>query len=1300
MKRDFFSNHIGASSELTMIADIKPGLVPVRESISYASRLRRHLKMLSALRRSGLETDRGGLYVGPIDSLRTLQYVKWTLIDNDTKMLLAVNFDRPLEPYIRRIVDVAGPLLDTILCHCVGFEGENGEEGHFSDLGYHRFAEFPEKNQVEVELFAAASPNFSVDDADYFTELDAEIRRGKVRDAAIPYQKVYKKLTPDQLELRSVGQQLTKPHEKLRRSANDDPAAVLHQALSIIRTMHESSHLFPEFDDAGSETRDDFMYYRLTESLVQGFWDGIRRTLTPLFNAIGQQPPDRDEDLWIAIRSLLDNANELIGQLPIDPERKQFLLAMAGLLSDFREALDWFAKRPRPRVREPNLDPLPPESELQVPISFAPEHITHASLFLLRVDNASEAANFLHCINDRLFPAAPQTGKVYWTLSITDHGLEALEIPEEIRKAFPAPFREGMAARAGLLGDIDSNHPNEWEWPKSLAGYTIDPTSIDLIIQVQKSVDMGSCDPNFDDNDPTDSNHPLYETYQTLNSLAEANGVTLLGLEAMQRRPTDGGSPAGHLGFADGISQPGFDGDDDYEVMPDRPGEEPEKASTKRGDILLGREGSLDFPLNEPNKTYHHGEESRYERLKPPFLDGTFQVIRKISLDVKAFQGIQNNVDDGASNKPSAEEIQEKMFGRKKDGTPLVGPQEPGANNFNYSQDPEGTGCPLQSHIRRANPREKDTPRILRQGFSYGSFDHSKEEDRGLMFIAYNANIAEQFELIQRWMSGGNVTGIPSLHGDPLLAPVRPGSNRVFRYTDGTQVVKVELPDQPLAALRWGLYAFVPSKEGLHKLISMVGTDAVLVSEQAKFGAEVIEKRINSVPNDQKPDAWKILLEDRDHYRRDEREAVWAWIRETHNGVLDTGDDEYYGVLVGSVEGVNQVMLNSDESFSVREYWNRMKDSIGPQNLGFDENPIPISDPDPYTDAVKPGDYRIDADLINPFIAEYSLDEVFDDALKIADEIIDEIPIERQPVRKPTIGETPNSIPATSIKTLGRRIDLERFIDDVAAKLSVKWFGLPEGTEFLKIGGQENDEIPHCPQDLLNASFYVFGPAPAQNVKDKATKGLTPKIRLNLEEYSANVAAAPPYTLLEKLKNAQKDDPKHWSDQKIGEVLAGVTFGFVGPTPGSFLSVVYDWIDDERFWRVQQDLLSIAPNFTPELVESKLRGWVLQGMCHSPIPDMLYRRTVKDVRIGDQDVAKNRMVTFSIASAVADDANAKALLFGGDYWEKKKPTHACPGQKMGLYTIYGALTALMKRGRLKAEGPLTLRLDEEVTPTS
>ena len=1299
MSREFFSNHIGTSSELTMIADIRPGLVPVRESISYASRLRRHLKMLSAMRRMGIETDRGGLYVGPIDTLRTLQYVKWTLIDNDTKMLLTVNFDQPLESYIRDIVDIAGPLLDTILCHCVGFEGEDGEEGHYSDLGYHRFAKFPEKNQVEVELFAAASPNFTVDDADYFIEQDAERRRGKIRHGSSAKGPVYKKQTPDELDKHTVGQRLTTPREKLKASREDDAGAVLHQALNIIRTMYESEHLFPEENDAGVKVRDDFLYYRLTESLVQGFWDGLRQRVAPLLQGMGQPVPTDDEGLWNTIKAFLPNLLKALPSLPIDEEAKALLKTMAELLDEFQESLDWFAKRPEARWREPIHNNAPQDVDLQVPIAKRPKKITHACLALLRIESAPGAADFLREMNALLFPKDLDAQSVFWTLSITNKGLESLEIPASVRNRFPVPFREGMAARAGMLGDTDGNHPKDWDWPRTDDGHVIDESSIDIIVQMQTSDPTCTEKETFDDNNPASDGHPLNEAYCLLKERAEKHGVSLLGIEAMQRRPSKSGFARGHLDFADGVSQPGFCGEDGYTAGPEHPTDQAARAASMRGDILLGHENSLDTSLNTDTKTYHAGEQSRYERFEAPLLDGTFQVIRKTSLDVKAFNNVHNNVDVPDCDKPDLEEVQEKMFGRKKDGTSLfLKSPNPADNDFNFVGDQEGKVCPLQSHIRRANPRRTKTPRILRSGFSFGSFDHEKDEDRGLMFIAYNANIAEQFELIQRWISGGNITGISSLHGDPILAPVRPGSNRVFRYYKNDDVVRVELPDKPLATLRWGLYAFVPSKDGLLKLASLAGTDKPAISELAKFGEEVMKKRIYPVRGNQRADAWKILLEDRDHYRREEREAVWAWIREKHDGVYDTGDEKAYGILVGSAAGVTEVVQNDKEVYSVRDYWYRMKDSIGPQNLGFDKNPVAIKEADEYAAAVQPGDYDIDADLINPFIAQYPLEKVFADAMRHTENFIENVPIEKQPLRRPVIGDEPNDATVPGLKPLGKWLDLERLIEDVSANLSVDWFGLPSNGKLLRIGGphgnsKTKDTVPHCPYDLLNASYYVFGPSPSKNVEKNATNGLTPKIPFNLAEYSENLKKAPPNTLVEKLKDAQKQDPAHWTDQKIGEVLAGVTFGFVGPTPGSFLSVVYDWIDNKELWRVQQDFNNNASSVDAETVREALEPWVLRGMRGCPIPDMLYRRTVEDVQLGGKSIAKNRMVTFSIGSAIADDPGVEKLLFGGDYWTPKKPLHSCPGQRMGLYTIYGVLAAIFKSGRLRAEGPLTLRVE-------
>src|SRR6202007_3440427 len=48
------------------------------------------------------------------------------------------------------------------------------------------------------------------------------------------------------------------------------------------------------------------------------------------------------------------------------------------------------------------------------------------------------------------------------TLAFTWNGLRALGVSEDSLASFPDEFREGMAARADILGDIGSNSPRNW----------------------------------------------------------------------------------------------------------------------------------------------------------------------------------------------------------------------------------------------------------------------------------------------------------------------------------------------------------------------------------------------------------------------------------------------------------------------------------------------------------------------------------------------------------------------------------------------------------------------------------------------------------------------------------------------------------------------------------------------------------------------------------------------------------------------------------------------------------------------
>ncbi len=1244
MSKEIFSSHIGSSSELTILGKIMPGFVPGRFPITYAARLRLHLRLLGALRRNGLEGRRAGIYTGPIDALRTLQFVRWTLIDNDTRLLLAVNFDRPLEPYVRRIVDIAGPLLDTILCNCEGFLGRS------SDQGFHKFISFAMDNQAPVELFAASEPDVTADDADYFLQTDKLIRDWTIGN-------------PD-LEAKHASLKFKTPEKRLEDSAKTNPAALLDQGLNILQALYEYQQYYPTSDHEGRASRDDLLYYRLAQSLTPGFW---RRLLVLVRKVYPHDPlPGIDEfDLDAAgINAINGHVENLIATGTTDVQ----LGAILGLLKRYREARSWFATPPEPR--QLNHPAQRGRGTIQYGlIDSQPTRPNVACLLLFRVDDAQSGRSFLLQMKSRLWPQT-LTGEI-WNLSITHEGLKALQVDEEVRLRFPIAFREGMAERAGLLGDIDVNNPREWVWPKENwhlngdvlergADQPIRPETIDIIVQVAKEVDEAT--------HLFDEHHPLFETVRTLATDADANSVTLLAVEPLQRKYVGGGKRSvGHIGFLDGISQPDFNGGSDYSVPNSKRGGEEEDDRTPLGDLLIGHAAKTDL-----NNSKAFAQRIQASNIKPydsysgsSLEDGTFQVIRKLRIDTAAFANMGNSLAD-----------REELIGRKKDGTPLDSAATD-QQNFNYANDIEGKHTPLQSHIRRTNPREVDTPRILRRGWSYGPFDNENETfadaDRGMVFIAYNANISEQFEVIQRWVSGGNSTGIASWHGDPLLAPIRPDGSRTFRYLKGSQVGQVKPPSIPPATLQWGLYAFTPSEQGLMSLAQ--GGDFGQIDSKATSSSV---RRIDGLDAEASLEEWKLVLEDTDEENRSRREAIWREIRK-NGGVLETK----YGVLVGSASGVDQVLRNNDNAFSVRNYWDRMRSSVGTTYLGFDDPPIHTQSTNQadidlnteYHASVGPNDYRQARNLINPFF-QHSEERLFDDVKKIARNLVNEIPVDKRYL--------PGSSGPVSD---GRRVTSERFIFDLIARLCAHWFGLPN--QSIDFGGPET-ENPHCPIDLIRGSFYVFWPHPTQHVAQSSrvrSKALLDAMLVFVTQGGAGQNG----TLL---KHLQSQSPRP-TNEFIATSVVGACFGFAGPTSGSFRAVLYDWIRTGKLWRMQQRLRRLGA-YNHSQVRVIMEQPVLDSLAVRVAADLLHRVTVKQTNLGAVSVDPGKRIVISLRSAAEDDPQRKRyFLFGGDYSSTQdalQPLHSCPGQRMALCTIMGALAALMSFDEIRPEGPLSIRV--------
>src|SRR5215203_1347140 len=88
---------------------------------------------------------------------------------------------------------------------------------------------------------------------------------------------------------------------------------------------------------------------------------------------------------------------------------------------------------------------------------------------LLRIDDQADGCELVRRLRRLVRPAHSRTdhvlGETSVTVAFSYHGLEALGVPQESLDSFVPEFREGMAARAAILGDTGERGPENWEKP-------------------------------------------------------------------------------------------------------------------------------------------------------------------------------------------------------------------------------------------------------------------------------------------------------------------------------------------------------------------------------------------------------------------------------------------------------------------------------------------------------------------------------------------------------------------------------------------------------------------------------------------------------------------------------------------------------------------------------------------------------------------------------------------------------------------------------------------------------------------
>ena len=233
------------------------------------------------------------------------------------------------------------------------------------------------------------------------------------------------------------------------------------------------------------------------------------------------------------------------------------------------------------------------------------------------------------------------------------------------------------------------------------------------------------------------------------------------------------------------------------------------------------------------------------------FSHGSLFVFRKLEQDVRQFKTREQEVADVLELTGDARELAGALVvGRFEDGTPVTLSDEahggPPANNFSYAGD-AGSRCPFHAHIRKVNPRGSggaepeaaERKHIMpRRGIPYEDVKrefHPAELPEsgsmaeftatvapllptggvGLLFMAYNASIAQQFKFTQQLWANNSGFPIPGVHGiDPVIGqgPNGPADQTMTKVWDDPASPAVDTVEfKGFVQMKGGEYMFSPS---------------------------------------------------------------------------------------------------------------------------------------------------------------------------------------------------------------------------------------------------------------------------------------------------------------------------------------------------------------------------------------------------------------------------------------------------------------------------------------------------------
>jgi len=414
-------------------------------------------------------------------------------------------------------------------------------------------------------------------------------------------------------------------------------------------------------------------------------------------------------------------------------------------------------------------------------------------------------------------------------------------------------FTEGLTPeRSTRLGDPtgedDEGNPRNW-----VVGGPDNEADVLLIVASDDRADLWD--------EVTRIENSIYAPPKMKDKKPERSGLRIIFKQYETNLPDS----REHFGFRDGLSQPGVRGQ-----VPDSPGgyltrgykiaDKPGQDAVWPGEFVFGP----GYPKQDPHNLTKPGPPSLDKMTAPEWAeDGSLLVFRRLRQDVGAFHKFLHDtarkLNSGDPNLLGA-----KCVGRWASSAPIVLTpnkddvtlaQAKENNDFKFKEkDFEGAFCPFASHIRKVYPRDdvlsseetlppenqslnesiSQTHRLLRRGIPYGGPSLSSPTapfpdtvDRGLLFLAYQTSIENQFEFLQRQANNPDFKEKRAGY-DPIIGQNGQAKTReryfmvAFKDKDGKEQQRsVPIPDEWVIPTGGG-YFFAPSIKVLQLLANLI----------------------------------------------------------------------------------------------------------------------------------------------------------------------------------------------------------------------------------------------------------------------------------------------------------------------------------------------------------------------------------------------------------------------------------------------------------------------------------------------